>query len=90
MKLFPINRETVFSVLFTLIIFVLHGCGSIHICSRTHTHFYGNECFDTDESSTDNMVAFIKFLRGRINAEAEPMKDFRWTEKRGSNEEDEF
>jgi hypothetical protein len=66
------------------------GCGSINICANTHTHFYGNEDIDTDDANMDGFAGFVKFIKERMNTEAEPMKDFKWTDKKEKKEEKEF
>lgn len=66
------------------------GCGSIYIGGTTHTHFYGNEDVSTDEAGIDEAAKFIKYIRQRMNQEAEPMKDFKWTDKTSKKEDQEF
>lgn len=77
-------------VLLISIIFFSSGCGSIYIGGTTHTHFYGNEEVSSDEADIDEAARFIKYLRHRMNKEAEPMKDFRWTDKTNKKEDQEF
>jgi len=82
--------------LFNVIVFMLvlviaaSGCGSINICAKTQTHFYGNENVDTDEANVDGVAGFLIYVKSRMNAEAEPMKDFKWTDKKDKKEEKEF
>ena len=64
------------------------GCGSIYIGGTTHTHFYGEEEVNTDESNIDEAAKIIKYLQRRMNQEAEPMKDFKWTDKKNKKEEE--
>jgi len=71
-----------------LIVISLSGCGSIHIRDNTHTHFYGNECIDTDEANVDGFSKFVKFINERMNAEPEPLEGFKWTDKKNKKEED--
>ncbi len=86
MRMFFILKvvSIVFLVCFT------SGCGSIYIGGTTHTHFYGNEQIDSDEKDIDEIAGFIKYLRQRMNQEAEPMKDFKWTDRTSRKEDTEF
>ncbi|MDD4868928.1 MAG: hypothetical protein PHR77_00100 [Kiritimatiellae bacterium] len=77
-------------VFMLFLVVAVSGCGSIYICANTHTHFYDNEAIDTDETNVDGFAKFVKFMKDRMNAEAEPMKDFKWTDKKDKKEESEF
>lgn len=73
---------------FLLIVFT-SGCGSINFGGTTHTHFYPGDLVETDEGNVEGFAQYVKFFKERMNADTEPMKDFKWTDKKNKKEEKE-
>ena len=82
------KSRTITGILMLILMLSASGCGSIHIGGTSHTHFYANDKIDADDADIDGIAHYIKFIKERMNAEAEPMKDFRWTDKTKEKAED--
>jgi len=85
------NKSAIMVVIMSLFLLVsMSGCGSIHFFSTTHTHFYGDKDLVTDEAQTEGFMVYVRFIQARMNADAEPLQGFKWTDKKNKEEEKDF
>jgi hypothetical protein len=56
------------------------GCGSIHVGTTTHTHYYQNR-MTTDDAADGLAARWMKFCKNMIPEDADPLEGFKWPDE---------
>ena len=68
-------------LIFTFLLLLGTGCGTINLGTETHTHIKRGEIVSTDSHETARMLHIIRTLRKMNEPNHEPLENFEWNEE---------